>query len=313
MVDLPSLRRKYGPVFITTLKNGDVIPWKQLSIGDYLEYSALLSNYVYAKATIEDEIFSKCVLDEYVVDILPALKAGTVSTVVKDIIENSGPVNIQDLNQTLDIFRSVASQAIHQTVVLVAQAFPGYKLEDIYEMNYSDFMLRLAQAESKMLQLGILEEPINFQDPQMVSEAPEEEPMRPMDMYLKYLETKGEQKKTQASPVKKPPSENQTVIRGVDSKDLEMEMSGHEKEDNLLQSKEMLDDAALIYKDYLEQMSAGNKLEIQTPEERVAAAEQRAKNNEQILNKELVRRKKSEEVLEDHYAQILKRAAAKKR
>ena len=104
MVDLPSLRRKYGPVFVTTLDSGDIIPWKQLNIGEYLEYTILMAGPTYAKETLEDEIFNKCVLDEYIVNILPALKAGTVSTVVKDIIEHSGPGSIQELITSLNFF-----------------------------------------------------------------------------------------------------------------------------------------------------------------------------------------------------------------
>ena len=310
MVDLPSLRKKYGPVFITTLSGGDIVPWKQLNIGEYLEYSALLGGYLYAKETIEDEIFRKCVLDEYLVDTLPVLKAGTVSTVVNDIIQNSGPVSITDLNNTLHIFRSVASQAIHQTAVLVVQAFPGYKLEEIYEMKYPDFMLRLAQAELKLLQVGILEEQINFEDPEVAANTPpKEEKMGAMDMYLKYME---EQKKHSPAAKQKSTVE-QTIIKGVDSKDLEMEMSGHEKEDEVIQSKGMLDDAAVIYKEYIDQLAAGKDLEIKTPEERIAAAEGRAKVSHQKLNQELVRKRQKEQELEKHYAQILQRSAAKKR
>ena len=135
MFDLPSLRRQYGSVFVTNLDNGDVIPWKQLNVGEFLEYSILIENGVYAKATLEDEIFKKCVLDEYVVDSLPALKAGTVSTVVQDILSNSGPGNISELNSTLNVFRSVASQALHQTAAFICQAFPAYKLEDVYGID----------------------------------------------------------------------------------------------------------------------------------------------------------------------------------
>jgi hypothetical protein len=169
-------------------------------------------------------------------------------------------------------------------------------------------MLRLAQAELKLLQLGVLEEQIHFQDPEITTEASEtsknEEKPGAMDMYAKYLENQ----KGHSSP-----SAKQTIIKSADAKALEMEMTGHEKEDSLIQDKEMLDDAALIYKDYIDQMSSGKKFEIKTPEERIVAAGKRAEENEQKLGKHLEKTKKSEEALEEKYAQILKRAAAKKR
>jgi len=316
MVDLPSLRRKYGPVFVTTLENGHVIPWKQLNVGEYLEYSGLLETGVYAKATIEDEIFQKCVVDEYTLEHLPELKAGTVSTVVQDIIANSGPSTINELNRTLDIFRMVATQAVHQTVSLISQAFPAYKLEDIYNMKYSDFMLRLAQAESKLLQLGVLEEPLVFNDPELQNvstpQAPEEEPKAsPMDMYLDYLKQEGKNP-TPVTKIKAPKPE-QTIITSTDTKSLQMEMIGHEKDDNILAATQMLKDASVIYKDYIEDLSSGKQLEIKTPEERLVEASERAKVNKENFQKQAAAKSKAAKALEKKYAEIHKRHSAKKK
>ena len=310
MVDLPSLRRKYGPVFVTALDNGSTIPWTQLTVGEYLEYSNLLEGQVYARATIEDEIFKKCVVDEYALDLMPELKAGTVSTVVQDIISNSGPSTINELNSTLGLFRGVAAQAVHQTTALIAQAFPAYKLEDIYDMNYGDFMLRLAQAESKLLQLGILEEPLHFNDPTAVEEPQAEEPPKKgaMDMYLDYL--KQEQP---AAPVAKKVPSNQTIISGVDAKSLEMEMIGHEKQDNVLEVNQMMKDASVIYKDYMDAVSSGQELEIKTPEERLAVAAERAAENKKNYDLATLQKQKAEKALEKKYAEIHKRFAAKKK
>ena len=302
MFDLPSLRRKYGSVFVTNLENGDVIPWKQLTIGEYLEYSLLLSGGVYAKATIEDEIFKKCVIDEYIIDSLEMLKAGTVSTVVQDIIDNSGPGSVQDLNTTLNAFRNVASQAIHQTAAFICQAFPAYKLEDVYEMDYGNFILRLAQAEAKLLQVGILQQPINFHDPDLPEEPMEEDKKpSPMDLYLEY------QKQEQEAQ-----SKDQTIITSMDSRNLESEMSGHEKEAEALQRNQMLKDAAEIYKDYLDQTSSGGKLIIKTPEERLAAANKRAELNKEQFEKNSKKIKLNQELLEKKYQKVFEAAVKKK-
>jgi len=312
MVDLPSLRRKYGPVFITTLENGQAVPWKQLNIGEYLEYSGLLEMGKYARATIEDEIFQKCVVDEYTLSNLPELKAGTVSTVVQDIILNSGPNTFSELNGSLQVFRVVASQAVHQTVALIAQAFPAYKLEDIYDMNYSDFMLRLAQAEGKLLQLGILEEPLNFQDPAESaspsgSSGPQQEKIGAMDMYLEYMKQQDPN-----SSKKESPQSNQTIISETDIRASQSNMISHEKTDNDIQSKQMLDDASVIYKEYIDALGAGEELKIKTPEERMVAASKRATENMQDLHKETLARDKKQKILDAKYAEIHKRFAAKK-
>jgi len=311
MFDPPALRRKYGSVFVTNLESGDVIPWKQLSIGDYLEYSALLESGVYARATIEDEIFQKCVLDDFIKDSLFALKAGTVSTVVQDIISNSGPESIEDLNTALNGFRGIANQAIHQTASFICQAFPAYKLEDVYAMDYGDFMLRLAQSESKLIQLGALQEPINFRNPSEESaeeEKPKEKP-KAMDLYLKYLEQQGESQPVTTSV----PKSDRTVITEVQSRSLASQMTGHEKEDENIQTSQMVEDGSLIYKDYLDQLSSGGKLKIKTPEERLVAARERAKANEEEFHRSNKQERLDEVALNRQYEDIFKKKAAAKK
>jgi len=299
MLDLPSLRRQYGAVFVTTLENGNVIPWKQLTIGEYLEYSSLLEGGVYARATIEDEVFRKCVLDELTIVNLPALKAGTVTTVVQDILRNSGPNTIDELNLALGLYRNVANQAVHQTASLITQAFPAYTLEQVYEMNFNDFMMRVAQAEAKLLQLGILEQPINFHDPTVqVEQAAEEAPkMDAMEMYRKYQE---QQEEVQPQ---------QTII-----KDTQMfSNSGLSDEESGYSTQDLDEETQVIFKDYIDQLNAGEKLRIKTPEERLAEAKIREQEGKQIVSKQLNAEQVHNQALEKQYAEILKRASAKKK
>jgi|TARA_Y100000310_G_C20703033_1_gene831867 hypothetical protein len=299
MLDLPSLRREYGPVFVTTLENGSVIPWKQLSIGEYLEYSALLEGETYARVTIEDEVFRKCVLDELTIINLPGLKAGTVTTVVQDILRNSGPNTIEELNLSLNIYRNVATQAVHQTAVLVAQAFPAYTLEQIYEMNFNDFMMRVAQAESKLMQLGILEEPINFLDPtaQVEIETPETPKMDAMEMYRMYEKQQGK-----SEP-------KQTIIKNTQM----FSNSGLSDEESGYTANDLDESTQVIFKDYIDQLNSGQDLRIKTPEERLAEAKVREEQGKKIVGQQVNTRQVENEALEEQYAEILKRASAKKK
>ena len=54
-------------------------------------------------------------------------------------------------------------------------------------MDYETFLLRLAQAETKLLQLGILEEPISFNDPVAQQTQPVDNKKGAMEMYQEYL------------------------------------------------------------------------------------------------------------------------------
>ena len=51
-------------------------------------------------------------------------------------------------------------------------------------MNFNDFMMRVAQAEAKLLQLGILEQPINFHDPTVQVEQAAEEAKRRAEEHI---------------------------------------------------------------------------------------------------------------------------------
>ena len=304
-MDLASLRRKYGTVFITAISENEIIPWKQLSVGEYLEYSTLLDSKQYARATIEDEIFQKCVVDDLLISRMDRFHAGTISSVVNDILKISGPESIAELNVALAVSRLKASQAIHETVALIAQAFPAYKLEDLYNLDYASFLLRLAQAESKLLMMGILEEPIFFEEPELEIEEEEEEnteqaASRPDPAEVaRALRTKAQAKT------------GQTVISESEMVGAESAMMGHEKEDQILLRQEMLEDAKHIYGDYFKQMDEGEKINIESPEERLKAADQRATLNKTAFDNAVSQKQKEEQTLLENIARAKQRKAAK--
>ncbi len=302
-MDLASLRRKYGTVFITAISENEIIPWKQLSVGEYLEYSTLLESKQYARATIEDEIFQKCVVDELLISRMDKFHAGTVSSVVNDILKISGPESIAELNVALAVSRLKANQAIHETVALIAQAFPAYKLEDLYNLDYASFLLRLAQAESKLLMMGILEEPIFFEEPELELEEEEDTEQvtsRPdPDDVARALRTKAQTKT------------GQTVISESEMVGAESVMMGHEKEDQALLRQEMLEDAKHIYGDYFKQMDEGEKINIESPEERLKAADQRATLNKTAFDNAVSQKQEEEQTLLENIARAKQRKAAK--
>jgi hypothetical protein len=137
-------------------------------MGDYLKYAADYSRGLIPNSIIEDEIFRKCVTDRSIISQIPFLKAGTITTVVLNIWEYSGPVGISEFNNDLEMARQVLfnsdTKAIHELVQIISMAFP-YKPEEIYAMDYETFMFRLAQAEKKLLELKIIEQPVSMEGP----------------------------------------------------------------------------------------------------------------------------------------------------
>jgi hypothetical protein len=332
MEDLLALRKIHGNVFLTRLPNGQDVPWRPLTIQEYLEYDKLLKLGGYPRAYIEDEIFCKCVLSKIFVENIEALKAGLVQAVVNDILVYSGPNdNINHMQAFLDMNRNVANQVMHQLVSVVCQAFPAYKPEDLYEMDYSTFMLRVAQAEDKLLRAGLLQEYISFSVPGAPEaprvQQPAPEPPKPPKNAEEFKEQRKEniraqRMQEQAAQVKDvapppPPSAEQTVIKKADIIEHQGAMTGHDQD--VVNHVNAANETASIYTDYLEQLKSGGKIKIATPEERMEAAKIREKENKQKLldlkNKTIeemkVERKKLLEIREKERAKRKRRASRK--
>jgi len=170
---LVDTRRHYGGVYTTSFEDGLIVPWKPLSLGDYIQYDVDIQRKFIPPSVIEDEIFRKCVLDPRIVEDIHTYRAGLVSTVVQTIWQFSGPTSgpsfQEDIEQTRLLMAGGNSAILHQCSEIIATAFP-YKPEEIYAMDYRTFLTRLVQAESKMLKVGLLKEPVSItqldQEPQ---------------------------------------------------------------------------------------------------------------------------------------------------
>lgn len=82
------------------------------------------------------------------------LLAGLVPTVVKMILELSGPSldceDSDDLTKHMERAYSLVKQRIDvfsQMAALVVKAFPAYTIEDLYDLDWVTFLERVAQAE----------------------------------------------------------------------------------------------------------------------------------------------------------------------
>jgi hypothetical protein len=282
------LRREYGDVFVTQLPTGQSIPWRPLTIGEYLEYNRILRTEQYPPAYIENEIFIKCVLDGAFVQSIDKLKAGIVSTVASCIMSFSGPQSVDDLNQNLDIARHLIDDATHELVSLICQAFPAYKPEDVYAMDQKTLMIRAAQAERKMLTLGLIDEPIIFEPKEQIQEQEEENSEKQQkrlednqQMLEKYYQQQGIEVPTSMKKSKKkikeritdhpkpPPIPDMqhgehTIITKSDMMEHEAVMTGHEQD--IVHKTKATDETAQFYTKYLDQLKNGEQLKIQTPE-----------------------------------------------
>lgn len=295
------LREQYGDVFVSETPDGLIIPWKPLSIGDYFEYENRFAMNLMPPSILEDEIFKKCVTDKVLVDGIDRLKAGTVTTVVATIMQNSGPVSANDIEAGLNQGRARSRQIIHNLVTTICQAFPSYKPDELYDLDFSTFMLRLAQAEDRLLRAGVIKEPLSItsEEPEQVTptpKAPEPEKKKPKVDLSKLKQEFDKQNwgplvDTNKKPVASKPDKEvygdmtkKTVITKADT-DEHAAAIGGSAIDTTIDQNQMLKDTANIYKDYVDQQNKTGKLAIPPYEERMKAAQERANKNKERWDK----------------------------
>ena len=95
---LYKIRKLYGNTYVTVFPDDFVVPWRPLSIGDFMAYHHAYLRGVIPLSHLEDEIFNKCVVDDAIVAQAPFLKAGIVTTVSQHIWQHSGPRDVTHFN-----------------------------------------------------------------------------------------------------------------------------------------------------------------------------------------------------------------------
>ena len=310
MVDLGLLRHLYGNAYIIALPDGRNVPWKPLSLKEFIEIDSIRQAGVYSNGQIEDEIFKKCVLDCVLVDNLDKLKAGTVSTVAGVILSYSSPQTIDELNNFLNIKRAQISENVfHQMVITICQAFPAYTPDDIYAMDYETVMQRVALAEQKLASVGILAEPIHFgtQDEQSQERKPSDRKIN-----KRLHEIHQQQQTKRAPPPSPPPAAERTVITTKDMAEAQAAYTGMERSDRISRETKMVKETTDVYDRYLEQMRKGEKVVVPSHEERMQAARERAAENEKKFNKHMHVKAKSDAREMAELLEIRERARDKK-
>jgi len=280
MQQLFEVRKEHGGVYVTVFEDGLLVPWKPLSLGDYIKYTQDSNRGLIPHAQLEDEIFVKCVQDDSVLRQMSFMKAGIIATVVSNIWQFSGPTGVNEFNDDLEAARHIlltdGVRALHELVQIITIAFP-YKPEEVYEMPYETFLFRLAQSEKKLLELGLfLKEPISLQVPEDKDKRRKlgkiEQPKKPViDAKRLWDQQQAKSPAQEKQPVKTEekwwktsPVLEATKEHGIDftTEAAEQEvfgLTGHEKADADIDRASLVDDAQWIYADLLKELANRKK------------------------------------------------------
>lgn len=319
------LRDQYGDIFVTEFPDGPTVPWRPLTTQEFLDYDELIKSGRYPLAYVENEVFKKCVRDEVLVTGIGKLKAGIVEAVAATILSFSGPRTAEEIQEYLDYSRVRAHNVVHQFAGIITQAFPAYTPEQVYDLPFSTFMLRVAQSEEKLLRMGLISEPLSILEPDQKGRPkkrpPKHEPPK-RDLFNEWQQTR-EEAKTKTGlpmPLQPPPlapeyDGQQTIIDSQAIAEHSIAAEPHMKEGMV--ADKLARETAELYPDYLEQMSRGEKPKIATVEERIAAAkkrsEERAVENEKVRKETLAAMKVERKKLLEVRAAERKRRAKKAR
>ncbi len=271
MINRSNLRDTFGECYSTIVDENTIIPWRPLDIGSYIKYDSLLRENTVSVILLEDEIFKICVLDKEVLRNFDSLPAGLVSCVVQNIMEYSGPISIDHFNNLLEDNRIKIQAPLHALINTIIRAFPAYKPEDIYSMSFEVFMMRVAQAESMLLEMGIIKQPIELIDN---ATKPKKQRRKINNNQLKEIwEKQNLPKKQNQSPIKTPQFENlgnNTVkvdpdkspifmdgnpktFKNLDKDRVDTERSVGSEEENEIRAK-LVKDAQKLYKPILDKL-----------------------------------------------------------
>lgn len=259
---------------------------------EYIDYDLDFRSGRIPAAVLEDEIFQKCVLDPNVKLNTALEKAGLVTTVVDQIMQFSGPAGPEQIAQDLNTARHLINNFLNDAISIIMQTFPAYTMDCVFNMEYHEFLKLFAMAERRLLQMGVIQEPIqpvivnNEEGTKKIAEVKFKD-LNPEDpQHDPYWRKESKQHRKQKS--------TDTVISGSESGQLMKLPEGMTPEDREVYmhlhadqwKHDALDGLDLIYPDLMDKLKKGERITPDTIRETrgVTPEEVKAKRDEYKKN-----------------------------
>jgi hypothetical protein len=176
-VDLLAEAEQGNRVFRITFPTGESVLFRLLSWKDFNKYWELSQKGTLPTDVIEDAVFRQCCLDPVFLENVHKMRAGIVSTVNGLIMQMSGPGDSEGFTNDMGVARSLVDTLNSQIIMVICSAFPAYKPEEVMEMQWTNVLIRLAQAERILMkkQPPELTEPLRMLSPEEQEAAKQKE------------------------------------------------------------------------------------------------------------------------------------------
>ena len=161
MEDLLKAKAQYGDLYKVVFEDNTTVVFRLLSFKEYEQYHSLYLQGLIGPS--DTSVFDRCKI-ELSAGKDDQLRAGVIYTITKIMLQLSGPSTVEDWAVQLEESRKQLYNIVAQVEMIICKAFPAYKPEDIWDMNWRQIVHRLAQAESILLQTKVLEKPIQVID-----------------------------------------------------------------------------------------------------------------------------------------------------
>jgi len=167
---LEAIRKVDNDIYVVSFPDDTEVIFKLPSFKKASQYAQVL-NAAEGNGSLEtivfNHIFEECVLDEYLAVHDQNLKAGIPETIAKTILYLSGTnENFKEYTEELwGIFRSQSHSVISMMRRTICQVFSAYKISDVNNMTFQEIVQVYIDAETVLLEQGIITEGIKFVEP----------------------------------------------------------------------------------------------------------------------------------------------------
>ena len=130
------------------------IPFRLLTVAEYNSYRSALDNNLIDEHQFSMGIWSRCILDQYRIDVVDDLPAGIIDTITKLIWDMSAPRDVDEFLGLLDTFRERAQQTDEMMKFIIMSIFPAYTLDVLDSITFDTVLRLFAGAEAVIIQRG---------------------------------------------------------------------------------------------------------------------------------------------------------------